>query len=358
MARFFRFPAYRAPLARNALISVVLAAAAALPWPFLTIAAALAATLYLTWYGFTVIERAAEGFLYPDDYPAALQRPHPLRPLKMFAILVAAFFCVGVVSALTEGGVLTTLALIAVALLLPASVMTLAMTDRLRQAINPLRLLRLARQIGPSYLVLFACLLLLMVGSTQAFELVAPLLGDSAWLLALASSLVGNYFFLIMCALMGYVLYQYSEALDLVVIGPGEARTASAALTRREVEQRRRDARLGRLVARGRIAEAIALLDAALADQPGDLALHARLHKLLWFDPASGRIDAHTERYLGLLLADSREQAALALAAEALARNPAWRPRQAEQRALLAQAAQRAGNADLAQRLTGVSPGA
>ena len=185
MPQFFRFPAYRAPLLRNLVLSLVLAAAIALLGSVLASAVALAATLYLTYYGFVVIERSAQGFLSPNDYPESLEPAGPWRPLKMFAILVVAFFVVGVVSALADTLLLAALAV--VALLLPASVMTLAVSDSLRQAINPARLLDMALKIGLPYLVLFVFLLILMGGSQQAFELVEPLLGESMGLLVFVS---------------------------------------------------------------------------------------------------------------------------------------------------------------------------
>lgn len=331
MPLFFRFPTYIGPLARNAAISAALAVAAALPWPLAGVLVGLAATLYLTTYGFTIIERGAEGFLFPDEYPPRLEPRRPLRPLKLFVILLVAFFAIGVVAALTAG-TLTALAFVAAALLLPASAMTLAISDSLRQAINPLRLFDLARRVGPSYLVLCLFLLLLLEGSTQAFELVAPLLGETLWLLALVSSFVGNYFFMIMCALMGYVLFQYGHALDLAVIGSGEQHTLTP-LTGHDVQERRWDASLGRMVAAGDLTGALALIDRALAQTPDDLSLHVRLHKLLVI-ARSPRLAEHADRYFALLLQAGRRDEARALIDAMRAQVAGWHPGHADAGAL------------------------
>jgi tetratricopeptide (TPR) repeat protein len=341
MPQFFRFPAYRAPLVRNLVVSLALAGALALS-PWLASLVASFASIYLAYYGFVVIECVARGYLHPNHFPAT--RPiHPWRPLKLAAILLAAFIAIAVVAVVTGDGVFTLAADIAVALLLPACVMTLAVTDSLRQAIDPRRVFELARRIGAPYLVLFAFLLLLMGGSQQAFELVAPALGESVWWLALASSFVGNYFFLIMCALMGYVLYQYSDALGLQVTGPGESVSGGSA-------QRQREAVLGRLIAAGDVDGAIGLVERELAQRPDDLSLHERLHRLLQIAGDRARRDAHLERYLDLL--HRQPEQALALARDVLAQDPNWAPVSAALTVRLARAALDGGQFDLVLALT------
>jgi hypothetical protein len=166
----------------------------------------------------------------------------------------------------------------AAALLLPASVMTLAVTDSLREAIDPARLFAFARKIGRPYLVLFLALLLLMSGSHQAFELVAPLAGKSPWLLGLAGAFVGKYFFFIMCAMMGYVLLQYSDELGLQVTGP-DAPRSDALLAAGDCFPRR-DAVVARLLAAGDLAGARAALARAVLASPDDLALQERARRL------------------------------------------------------------------------------
>ncbi len=350
MPQFFRFPAYRAPLARNLALSLAIAGALAIQSPLITALVASIGTIYLAHYGFVVIERVAQGYLNPDHFPPAMSTP-VWRPLKLAAIIVAAFFAIAVVTVITGDGALTMLANVAAALLLPASVMTLAVSDSLRQAINPRRVFGLARKIGPSYLVLFVFLLLLMGGSQQAFELIAPALGESMWLLALASSFVGNYFFLIMCALMGYVLYQYSDVLNLPVVGPGEDARDEARPTGGDRETDRSEAAIGRLIVAGDVGGAIALVENALHEDPDDLSLHARLHKLLQIEGSPERTDAHLDRYLELLLRKDSGQAA-ALAQEARARNADWMPSVAGHVVLLARAALEEGKFDLVLELT------
>jgi hypothetical protein len=275
MPLLFSFPAHRGPLARNLIVSVVLAGImAAQAWLAASVFA-MAAAIYLAHYGFVIIERIAQGFLQPEQFPAGARMSW--RPLKLAAILFVSFLAIGLVNRLTGDGVLTLLADAAAALLLPASVMTLAVTNNLREAIDPRRLFDFARKIGWPYVALFLALLLLMGGSQQAFDLVAPVLGKSPWLLGLAGSFVGNYFFFIMCAMMGYVLFQYSDALSLNVVGPGDPEPAELL---GEGEFHRRDAILGRLLAEGDLAAAKAHLVHELTFDPDNASLRTRLEKL------------------------------------------------------------------------------
>jgi hypothetical protein len=236
---------------------------------------ALAAGIYLAHYGFVIIERIAQGFLQPDQFPSGSRMSW--RPLKLAAILFVSFLVIGLVTRLTGDGVLTLVADAAVALLLPASVMTLAVTDRLKDAIDPQRLSGFARKIGFPYVMLFLALLLLMGGSQQAFDLVAPVLGKSPWLLGFVGSFVGNYFFFIMCSMMGYVLFQYSDVLELNVVGPGDSELGELLAYG---EFHRRDAILGRLLAEGDLRGAKAHLEHEVSLDPDNDSLRLRLRKL------------------------------------------------------------------------------
>jgi len=348
MPQFFRFPAYRQPLLRNLVLSLAFAAATA-AHARLAVLVASTATVYFAYYGLQVIERIAQGYLHPDHFPPSATGFW--RPLKLVAILAVAFVPVAVLTVAIGEGLVTMLANVAVALLLPASVMTLAVSDSLRAAINPRRTYELARRIGPSYLVLFLFLLLLIGGSPQAFELLAPALGESTWLLAFASCFVGNYFFLIMCALMGYVLFQKSEVLGLLVIGRGEDELTEPSASVADAESAWRETTLGRLVASGDVNGAIALLERAQREHPDDVSLHARLHKLLLIEGTRERMNRHLDRYLRLLLQGNPSRA-LALVREARARSDDWMPATATMVVRLARAALAAEQFDLVLALT------
>lgn len=348
--RFFRFPAYLPPLLRNLGLSVLLAVAISSEMALVAALVALLASVVIVRYGFLVIERASQGYLRPQDYPPMSGARHAWRPYKMFAVLVVAFFALGLLVALTRSGFVLTLGLILIALALPASVMSMAQADRLREALNPVRLGNIALRIGAPYLVLCLFLFLLMSGSNTAFDLVEPLMARHVWLLAGASSFVGNYFFLIMCALIGYVMYQYHEELGVTVTGPGDS-GRPVLKGRVDMAARSRDALIGQMVADGDLAGAVSLVSEALTERPQDLSLHARLRRLLLAQSDALRLEEHSDRYLALLVRSGNLGEALDLIEAETARRGQYQPREAAQIPALARHALEHGRPRLAAAL-------
>ncbi|MFN3564754.1 MAG: tetratricopeptide repeat protein [Burkholderiaceae bacterium] len=381
MPKFFVFPAARAPMIRIVGGGVACGIAG---WVFgrnlftspafgtlFLFAVLLAVSVFVARYGFLVIERTAAGYLHPSQYPEFGEQGSPYRPYKMFLVMMVVPVLIGIVGAIFTSPLLTALLFIAFAALLPASTIVMTMTDSFFEAINPARALEVARKIGKPYWALCLFLLLLMASSQQASELLMPkLLGPQAQPIgpgtdptALAGALgramgtaffvagfVGNYFFILMCALIGYAMYQYADRLGVSVVGPGEAATTGR-VSSREHQRRLRDAMIGQMVAAGEIREAIDMLNDDLRDRPGDLSLHARLHKLLLIEGSLPRIEDHTERYIELLIKSDNARQALPLAEEAYGRKSDWEPRRLEHVAPLARAALESGKPQLAARL-------
>lgn len=385
MPKFFLFPAARAPMIRIAVGGLAYGVGG---WVFgrnlftspafatlFLFAVLLAVSVFIARYGFLVIERTAAGYLHPSQYPEFGEQGSPYRPYKMFLVMMVVPVLIGIVSAVFTSPLLMVLLFIAFAALLPASTIVMTMTDSFFEAVNPARALEVARKIGKPYWGLCLFLLLLMLSSQQASELLMPRLldpqmeaqaksiGPGTDLSALAGALgramataffiagfVGNYFFILMCVLIGYVMYQYADRLGVSVVGPGEVATTGR-VSSREHQRRMRDAMIGQMVAAGEIREAIDTLNDDLRDRPSDLALHARLHKLLLIEGSAPRIEDHTERYLELLIKSDNAKEALPLVEEAYGRKADWEPRKLEHVAPLARAALEAGKPQLAAQL-------
>jgi hypothetical protein len=385
MPKFFLFPAAKASLTRIVGASVVYGIAG---WIFgrsmltspvfgsLILLVAIAGTaVFLARYGFLVIERTAAGYLRQDQYPEFAQDGSPYRPYKMFLVTMIVPVLIGVVSAVFTSPLLMVVLLVGFALLLPASCMVMTMTDSFFDAINPSRCLEIARKIGKPYLALCLFLLLLMLSSQQAADFVLPRLvgaqmqahantlgagatpqavagaiGRTMGLAFFVMSFIGSYFFVMMCALIGYVMYQYADALGVSVVGPGEARTIGR-VSSAEHARRTRDALIGQMVAAGEIREAIDMVNADLRDKPNDLSLHARLRKLLLIEGATPRIEDHAERYIELLVKTDNAREALPMVEAAFARRPDYEPRKLELVVPLARGALAAGKPKLAAQL-------
>jgi hypothetical protein len=152
------------------------------------------------------------------------------------------------------------------------------------------------------------------------------------------------YFTYVICALIGYAMYQYADRLDISIIGPGERSLRSTATARTiDIKARTRDSLIGQMVAAGEIKDAIDLLSEDLRERPSDLSLHARLHRLLVAEGSTPRIEDHTDKYLALLVKSQNWREALELYEEAIARRADWAPRDVASIVPLAQAALRAG---------------
>ncbi len=381
MPKFFLFPAAKHSLWRILAASVIYAIGAwvlvaslrtspGIGW-LVMFATAIATGVFLARYGFLVIERTAAGYLRQDQYPEFGEQGSPYRPYKMFLVLVAAPIAIGIVGGLVKSVLVMLLLFVAFAALLPASAMVMTMTDSFFDAINPTRCVETARKIGKPYLALCLFLLLLMLSWQQALDFVMPRLvgsqmqnagagsnaaavasavGRTVVLASFALTFIGGYFFVMMCALIGYTMYQYADALGVSVVGPGDARTLGK-VSSAEHRRRARDALIGQMVAAGEIREAIEMLNDDLRDKPSDLGLHARLHKLLLIEGATPRIEDHAERYTELLVKTDNAREALPLVEAAFARRSDYEPRDLTLVVPLARAALGAGKPKLAAAL-------
>lgn len=378
MPRMFLFPMQRPPLVRNIAATILfsLVVWVGLPemqqspmrWMLLIGLCWIGTSLFIARFGFLVIERTAAGYLDSRSYPSQESEPDWLRPLKMFLVLVFVPIFIALVGALILPGPLVVLALLGFTLLLPASVMVLTMTDSFGEAVNPARCLQTATRIGPPYLLLCLFLFMLSISSRQA---VAFLLGGAApahtagpqgaeatlaavrgtlGISVFVFTLVGNYFLILTCNLIGYAMYQHSDVLGIDVIGPGEAQRGGP-VSAAAHERRVREAMIGKMIAAGEFRDAMDLISDEMRTRPNDLSLHVRMHKLLIHEGSAPRIESHSDRFLELLMAKSNVKEALALYEETRARFPNFVPHDVGRLPQLAGAAIDALKPDLAAQI-------
>ena len=323
-------------------------------------------------FGFKIIERSSKGYLVPSDYPLTDEDlvgpylPYKFVALNMVFGLVAAML-IGVLGGHEVLGILLWGLFFVV--LLPAATMRLVMTGSLRGALNPTELVEVIRKIGKPYAALCAFVFFAdlsrtygMVFLAGAGGLGAGVLGASAGgakaglgfggvVLIFLLSVGFWYFTYVICALIGYAMYQYADRLEISVVGPGEERLKSSTGRHADIKSRTRDALIGQMVTQGEIKEAIDLLNDDLRQRPNDLSLHARLHTLLLAENYTPKIEDHTEKYMAMLVKSQNWREALDLVEQAIARRADWAPRQAESIAPLARAALQKGRPQLAATL-------
>jgi len=323
-------------------------------------------------FGFKIIERSSKGYLVPSDYPLTdddlVATYLPYKYVAMNMIFGGAAGLLTYVLGRNEvlGVLIWGLAFV---VLLPAATMRLVMTGSLRGALSPGELVKVIRRIGKPYAALCAFVFFADLSRTYGMAFLGAAGGLGAGLAAGNAAGAGAglgfggvvlvfllsvgfwYFSYVICALIGYAMYQYADRLEISVVGPGEERLMSSTGRHADIKARTRDALIGQMVSSGEIKEAIQLLQDDLRDRPHDLSLHARLHTLLLAENYGPRVEDHTERYLALLAKSQNWREALDLVTEALARRADWTPRQVESIVPLARAALQKGQPQLAATL-------
>src|SRR5512134_3129797 len=375
--KFFTLPLDRAVLLRIG--GLVLASVIAFAFVFLgvfgfglAVIGLIAVLVVGARYGFKIIERSSKGFLVPSDYPLSDEDlVSPYLPYKFVAMNFVFGLVLGLVTVLTRGSefftLLVWLALFVV--IMPAATMRLVITGSLRSALNPSELVALIRRIGKPYGALAAFVFCADLCRTYGMAALAVAGGLGAGALGMAGGVkaaigfggvallffmgVGFWYFTyVICALIGYAMYQYADTLEIAVVGPGEERVRRAARSRGgDSRTRTREALIGQMVAAGEIKDAIGLLAEDLRDRPNDLALHGRYHRLLAADGDAAQIESHADQYMTLLVKSENWREALELYEDTVARRPDWSMGEVGNIVPLAQAALRAGKPKIAGRL-------
>ena len=255
-------------------------------------------------YAYAVLEQTAEGRLEPGPITWSLIAEELELPFKQLGVLILAAM---VLWQLHDwgGAALAITGELILALLLPASVMVLAVEHRFLAAINPIMLFGVMRRIGAPYLLLWLFLFLLQTGVSETQALLVRYLPEA--FTRPLSGLLGYYATLVMFHLMGYVIYQYHEELGYAVaavaeehVGDDAAEAVPAAL--REVEI---------LFHEGRHDEARERLLALIADEPGNMLYRERLHRLLINLGDRDGLRRHSAEYVSRLLLHGKPSEAL-----------------------------------------------
>jgi tetratricopeptide (TPR) repeat protein len=369
--RFFLLPLDKTVLRRIAGLSAAFVASFALLLfggfgVLLLVIALLAILVTGARYGFKIIERSSKGVLRPSDYPLTNDDlVSEYLPYKYAAMNLVLGVLVTLLQVITGGSEFIAILawLVFFVAISPAATMRLVITGTLRGALNPSEMISLIERIGKPYAALVAFIFVaelcrsyglaaLAVGGGLSPAGLKAGFGVGTAIQLLLLSFAFWYFTYMICGLVGYAMYQFADALDISVMGPGEQAMRSVANARTiDVKARTRDALIGQLVSAGDIKEAIDLLSHDLSERPNDLSLHARLHRLLVAENSTPRIEHHTDSYLKLLVKSENWREAIELVEDARTRRADWAPRDVDLVAPLAQAAMRLSKPQLAGQL-------
>lgn len=272
-------------------------------------------------YGLMVVTHVARGDRRPPPLSAALAADVApfIRQVLVLAVLLAL-----PLACLWQGVPFALPLLVLAALLVPASIMVLAVTDNLMDALNPLRWWRLVVVLGWPYLLAWLAWALMLLTVSTLPVAGGSLLGGFAAAMSMHLLLAGY-------AMMGDQLFEHAHVLGLM---HGRVRGTSLPPDQYVIRQA-----LGRChvhVQRGDREAALSVIDAALLLAPEEVSLYEQKFRLLQDAPARPRFVRFVQAYLRLLLAQQRNAQALSVWAEVREALPAFMPEDDDVRVALA----------------------
>jgi hypothetical protein len=203
---FFAYPLKTSGLATLAFMTVL---SALLPPNVIGVLGALFIAALTVHCGLRIIDRVSDGDMSPPPLAELFKLDGEHLFLKQIAVLVllAIFIAAAGYLGALIGGAVTVFVLLAI----PASTMLLATTTSVMEAVNPRNLVLLMLRIGPTYLLLWFCLMVVAAGPTLVMPMLAELLPAQALLPAF--TFVSAYFTFVTYAMMGYILYEKQAEL-------------------------------------------------------------------------------------------------------------------------------------------------
>ncbi|NIJ79728.1 hypothetical protein [Xanthomonas cannabis] len=285
-------------------------------------------------YAFDILRHTADG---QADAPRLGYNSFDSAVLRLILLAIALGIVIGA-AAVVAGPFGLTIAYVATLLLLPGMLISLAIDGSLRRALNPAVSIDMAMRIGWPYLAAYG-LLYVIQGSGTAAAFIAltylpPIVREATTLVASIWALFASFH------LMGYLVYQYHEALGYTPNG-GDVQE------RADPDQRLLD-EAEHHVREGHTDEAFQAVRGAVRSRAVSLAVHELYQRLLRQHHRSDELREHTRHYINRLLQERQERRALALQREALDSDAAFTPLLPEQATLLAERAKVAGQFQLA----------
>lgn len=267
MHEFFRYPFQPAPLAMIGATAIGMTLTS-LPG-VLKLVAVVSLLCAFTKYAYSVIQASKEGQDEPPSFASAFSSDNLdlfFKQIGVFLVAGVAIFAAGAIG----GGGLAVIVSLAINLLIPASVIVLAIGNQVGPAVNPIVLFSVVKGIGARYLLLFLFVQLLSQGPAIAIEIIGDSL--SPGLFAPVLMALFGYFGLVTARLLGYSVFQNQAGLGFVAEHGGADQGADLTedeINLLEVEQARK--RVEVLVKEGRYKEARAALADKLNQRDTDL---------------------------------------------------------------------------------------
>jgi hypothetical protein len=281
--------------------------------------------LATTRYGFKVMQQASFGQFDSSQFPSGLDSEIANLPWKMFGVTLVLGFVAGLAQAFLPK--LDWLISLAFSLALPAVIVTLVVSMSFFQALVPSYWFKLIGAMGWRYLLLCGFLFLLNTGMQVSVPILLKLFGPIfVWPFVIFSAV---YFSWVMCSLLGYVMFQYHEALgytpDYEEAYTGDKAPASPAAVQAAL-LKQEDAYYAELLAQGDVQTARDSAYEAQRERPDDVQAHKRYHGILLLDDHADRLCEHAQKYLALLSQRKLYRDAINVVQECRQRMPQFHP--------------------------------
>lgn len=279
-------------------------------------------------YSYAVLTNTAHGNLgSPKDFTKIVGGDIDIV-FKQFGIFVAMFF--GFAWFAKSFGVLAGLLFVGFAILsVPAMIMSLAATESLIQALNPMVFVRIMSRIGWPYLLMYLFLLMMSGGPAALAPYIVGALSPIVQVFLF--SFAKMYYTILSYNLMGYVLLQYQEEIGYEVDyeevkkhtipdkkgGGGVTSGDNEIKILEEVEKNVMD---------GRIDEAIQFIQSETQGKIEGVPLAKRFYDLLKIAKRKNELVKHCKVYIDVLVKKVMFSEVIRIYKEGLAINPQFIP--------------------------------
>lgn len=285
-------------------------------------------------YSFEILRHTANGHM---DAPETALGSGDGTVWRLIVLMIL-FGTVVALTAIFTALVPTQLVILVLALLQPGCIIALTLDGSLRRAANPLVALEMALRIGWPYLAAFGLLFVIQASAATATgwleNYLPPIIADQAITVVAIWGLFATFH------LMGYLVYQYHEALGYEPIA-GKDRIDRHAPDRHLLEEAEQ------FVRDGHIDTALQMLRAEVRSRAVGLPVHEFYQRLLRQGKDGDELRNHARQYIHRLIDEKQERRALALLREALDSDPDFVPLLPEQASQLAERAKMAGQFQL-----------
>jgi len=248
-----------------------------------------------TKYMYSVIESTASGELSPPSLVEAFGASGLILVAQQVIIILAIVGLVFLASVwLGDGWAILVMGLLL--LVLPAIIMILAVEHRVSQALDFSNLTSFIVALGWPYFVMYGYILLLLLGMGAAQSFVIE--HFQAPFSYTVTGFVTSYFFLVICFLMGYVLFQYQHRLGGAMITD----TLISPADKAALSEKQAQVEVDIALKEGRYDLAIDSLTHQFSRRPNDKITLSRLFKLLMETGKWEMLDKKSRPMLTLLL--------------------------------------------------------